>query len=222
MATDEDRSDEEASGAQPPPPWRAALNRRTLALCVAIAAVAAVVAVIVSVAMVSDDDAPSASATPTTATGSSTVPQTAKGTLTPAKVAPSTPFSRFDGSKVTLADYKGQKLVVNFFASTCVPCKKEMPALDQAQRDAGDEVTFLGIAAQDDPDAAQALVKRTRVTYDVGQDPDGTLFYALTGSTLLPATAFIAADGTVMEVVHGAMDSTEIRDKISSNLLAGG
>jgi thiol-disulfide isomerase/thioredoxin len=142
-------------------------------------------------------------------------------TLTPAEQVPDTAFTRFDDSALTMSDFRGQKIVVNFFASTCVPCRKEMPALQRVHQRLGDEVTFLGVAVQDDPEAALELVERTGVTYDLGQDPTGDVFQGF-GATFLPTTAFVAEDGTVMELHLGELTEQEITEKISSNLLAGG
>jgi thiol-disulfide isomerase/thioredoxin len=203
-ATDE--ADEPAG--EPPAPRRPRLDKRTVTICVVIAAVAAVVAAVIVTMLLSDD-------------GSSTAGPTSS-TLLPAKQAPeTTAFTRFDGSPVELSDYKGQKLVVNFFASTCVPCKKEMPALQKVHQRLGDDVTFIGIAVQDDPKAAQQLIKKTGVTYDLAQDRTGTLFQRF-GATFLPTTAFVDEEGTVMELHTGAMDEAKITQLISSNLLAGG
>jgi thiol-disulfide isomerase/thioredoxin len=131
-------------------------------------------------------------------------------------------LTRFDDSTVTLQDYEGQKLVVNFFASTCVPCRKEMPALQRVHQRLGEDVTFLGVATQDDPDAALELVDRTGVSYDLAQDRNGELLLEVAGATFLPVTAFIAEDGTVMEVHLGELTEQEITEKISGALLAGG
>ena len=94
--------------------------------------------------------------------------------------------------------------MVNFFASTCVPCKKEMPALQRVHERLGDDVTFVGIAVQDDPEAAQDLIDQTGVSYDLGQDPTGSLFQGF-GGVVLPITAFVAEDGTVMELHAGQL-----------------
>jgi thiol-disulfide isomerase/thioredoxin len=209
----------------PAPPGKPRLDRRTIAICVAIAAVAAVISAVVVAAMIQPDES---TAGPTTT--SSSIPtigeaepgqETTPPTLEPAKDAPPEEITRFDGSPFRLSDYRGQKLVVNFFASYCVPCKKEMPALQRVHQRLGDEVTFIGVAVQDDPDAAQELVEQTGVSYDLAQDRRGKLFAAV-GATVLPATAFIAPDGTVMELKPGEMSEAEITQKISANLLAGG
>ena len=111
--------------------------------------------------------------------------------------------------------------MVNFFASTCIPCKKEMPALQRVHERLGDDVTFVGIAVQDDPEAAQDLIDQTGVSYDLGQDPTGSLFQGF-GGVVLPVTAFVAEDGTVMELHAGKLTEAEITQLISDNLLAGG
>jgi thiol-disulfide isomerase/thioredoxin len=195
---------------EPPAPGRPRLDKRTVVICVAIAAVAAVIAAVVVSLLLSDDSSSTAGA------------QSNSESLHPAKQAPeNTAFTRFDGSPIELSDYKGQKLVVNFFASSCGPCKREMPALQKVHQRLGDDVTFIGVAVQDDPKEAQKLIHKTGVTYDLAQDRTGTLFQRF-GAVVLPTTAFVDAEGTVMELHPGAMDEATITQKISTNLLAGG
>ena len=191
--------DAEAPAARP----HRRLDRRTIVLCAAVALVAALASAVIVAALASRGDRPVA------------------GLAAAEYVPDAVPLTRFDGSKVDLADYAGQKLVVNFFASTCVPCRKEMPALEQVQRALGEKVTFIGIAVEDDPKAAQALVAKTGVTYDTMQDPTGEMINK-SGGTLLPYTIFVAADGTIMERHNGALDASQLRQKISDDLLAGG
>ena len=81
--------------------------------------------------------------------------------LTPQDEVPSDPdavtFTTFEGDVVALSSLQGKPVLVNFFASTCVPCITEMPDLEEVHRQLGDEVTFLGLALQDRPeDAASA------------------------------------------------------------------
>jgi thiol-disulfide isomerase/thioredoxin len=221
-----DEADEPAD-QQPRAPGRPRLDRRTIAICVAIAAVAAVISAVVVAAMIQPDEG---TADPTTTSSIPTIGESSTGptsteapppTLQPAEDAPDVEITRFDGSAFKLSDYRGQKLVVNFFASYCVPCKKEMPALQAVHQRLGDEVTFIGVAVQDDPDAAQELIEDTGVSYDLAQDRRGKLFTAA-GATVLPATIFVAGDGTIMELQLGEMTEAEITQNISANLLAGG
>jgi thiol-disulfide isomerase/thioredoxin len=197
-----------AAEAEAPPPRQPPrrLDRRTIIICVIVALVVAAISGGI-VAGITDHDNSNDSGQPGLAQASSV----------PSDIT----FTRFDGTTGTLADYHGQKLVVNFFSSTCVPCRTEMPALEKVQQEAGDQITVVGIAVEDETSAAKAFVKKTGVHYDTGQDLTGELF-AHVGGTVLPYTIFVAADGTIMERHSGALTIAELHKKISANLLAGG
>ena len=124
-------------------------------------------------------------------------------------------WERFDGDgTASLADYAGRPLVLNFFASYCVPCAREMPALQRVADELGDRVAVIGMNLADEEDAAEALVEQTGVTYDLGRDPHGDLAQAL-GVVNLPTTVFAAPDHRVVEVHTGALDEDELRQKIT-------
>jgi len=109
----------------------------------------------------------------------------------------------FEGEPFTLERYRGRPLVVNFFASWCGPCAREMPAFARVHDELDGEVAFVGVNIQDNPQAARALVERSGVAYDLGRD-DGSLFQAL-GGLAMPTTAFIGADGVVASVHSGEL-----------------
>lgn len=89
------------------------------------------------------------------------------------KVAPEFSLHLFDGSTFNLADYRGQVVVVNFWASWCEPCREEMPALQQSHQQNPD-VVFVGIGAKtDDDDDARAFASEYGVTYAIGRDTEG-------------------------------------------------
>lgn len=94
----------------------------------------------------------------------------------------------------------GQPTVVNFWASWCLPCRKEMPALQAVHRQLGDRVRFVGVDHTDSRADALALARSTGVGYPSGFDPEGNVAgrYGLGG---LPSTVLISADGRV-EAVH--------------------
>src|SRR3546814_6055154 len=87
----------------------------------------------------------------------------------------------------------GRPLLVNFFASTCVPCVTEMPAFEEVYQEVGEEVAFLGLAVADRTDDARDLVERTGVTYPTALDQQGEVHDAL-GGTMLPTTVLLDAD----------------------------
>lgn len=126
-------------------------------------------------------------------------------------------FTTFDGQKVALSSLRGTPVLVNFFASTCVPCVTEMPALEQVHKELGDKVTFLGLAMQDRPEDAQALVARTGITYRTAQDKDASVITAL-GGTVLPTTVLLDADGKVVATHSGKVDAAGVRKLVADKL----
>jgi len=129
----------------------------------------------------------------------------------PASVADVTLAPLGGGPDTKLGDLLGSTpIVVNFFASWCVPCVTEMPAFERVHRDVGDRVQFVGLAYQDGDELAAKTVERTGVTYpafgDSGQD-------ALTyfGGVQMPTSVFIGTDGTVIDVHMGPLDEEELR-----------
>ena len=126
-------------------------------------------------------------------------------------------FETFDGEQVTLADYRGTPVVVNFFASWCTPCITEMPEFESVHQELGDRVAIIGLHYDDTREKGLEIVERTGVTYLVGRDVDGTLFRATKG-VAMPTTVFIRDDGTVAAVRSIALNADKLRDAISKEL----
>jgi thiol-disulfide isomerase/thioredoxin len=131
--------------------------------------------------------------------------------------APSASFALLAGGSTSLTALKGTPIVVNFFASWCVPCVKEMPALESVHRALGDEVAFVGIDLRDSVSATQELVEKTKVSYQIGRDPSGGIFEAFDGVNM-PSTYLIAADGTIADRHAGAQSADELRARIKKHL----
>jgi cytochrome c biogenesis protein CcmG, thiol:disulfide interchange protein DsbE len=124
-------------------------------------------------------------------------------------------FPDLDGTMRSFADYRGTPLVVNFWASSCAPCIKEMPDLERVHQELGGEVAFLGIAVRDQVADSQRMIDETGVTYDIGRDPSGALLTEL-GGVALPSTFFVAADGTVAHIATGALSLEDIRERVEA------
>lgn len=150
-----------------------------------------------------------------------TSPEDASLELTPvdgrAEDADTVSFTSFDGTSVPLNSLDGQPTVVNFFASTCVPCVTEMPAFEQVHQQFGDKVAFIGLAVSDRPEDAQRLVRQTKVTYQTAQDRDGAVIAAL-GGTVLPTTVLLDADGAVLTIHSGKLSADELRTLLHDEL----
>jgi thiol-disulfide isomerase/thioredoxin len=131
---------------------------------------------------------------------------------------PSSKVEMADGAMMALTDVlDGRPLVVNFFASWCAPCRAEMPGFAAVHGDVGDGVGFLGLALQDTKDAAAELVELTGVAYPWGLDPSGEIFAEL-GGFAMPTTVYVAADGEIVGTDSGAIDESQLRDRLADLL----
>jgi cytochrome c biogenesis protein CcmG, thiol:disulfide interchange protein DsbE len=108
----------------------------------------------------------------------------------------------------TLADYKGQVVLLNIWGTFCLPCREEMPAIEklhQAMAAQGLKVVAISI---DDPGFEQkirAFVKEYALTFQILYDPSGNIVndYQTTG---VPETFVIARDGVIRKKIIGASD----------------
>ena len=127
--------------------------------------------------------------------------------------APAVEMVDFDGVDMTLAEYAGTPVVLNFWATWCPFCIAEMPDFQTVSQDTLGDVAFLGVNIQDDPTAAAAMATETGVTYRLTRDPQGVV-YAAFGGIGMPTTVFVDADGMIRDVITGQMSEAELRSKI--------
>lgn len=117
--------------------------------------------------------------------------------------APAFEVTTLEGEALRLADLSGRGVVLNFWASWCLPCRAEAELLEEAwQRHRDSGIVFVGIAYLDTPEEAQAFVDEYGITYDNALDDQGiwSRRYALRG---VPETFFIAPDGTLADTIQG-------------------
>jgi cytochrome c biogenesis protein CcmG, thiol:disulfide interchange protein DsbE len=126
-------------------------------------------------------------------------------------VAPAFTLPRLDREgELSLASLRGKAVVVNFWASWCVPCKQEAPVLEEAwQRHRGDGLVVLGIDFNDLRPDALDFMRKNGVTYPVVYDRDGELV-AKFGATGVPETFFVDRRGRLVgKRVTGAVNARE-------------
>jgi cytochrome c biogenesis protein CcmG/thiol:disulfide interchange protein DsbE len=116
-------------------------------------------------------------------------------------------------AQVALSDFRGRPVVVNFWASWCVPCRKEMPALEAVYEKVKDRIAFVGVNHRDARGDALAFLRETRVRYPVGFDPDGNTAtaYGLVG---IPTTIFIDESGREVERSLGKLSQDELQQTL--------
>lgn len=126
----------------------------------------------------------------------------------------SLPSVRDETETVALADFAGQPVVLNFWASWCVPCKKEMPALQRVSEATKGQVAFVGINHQDGRGGANELLDATGVGYPSGFDPGGRVAerYRLFG---MPSTFFIDADGRILAEHTGELTEDDLIERLN-------
>jgi cytochrome c biogenesis protein CcmG, thiol:disulfide interchange protein DsbE len=122
-----------------------------------------------------------------------------------------------------LAALRGRVVVVNFWASWCLPCRNEMPALQQVSRAyAGKPVTVVGVDASDFRADAARFLQRVGVTYPTVYDKTGLQggIAARWSVTALPQTWFVARDGTRAGRIPRPVTADELRARIDRLLAA--
>lgn len=127
--------------------------------------------------------------------------------------APGLALAALDGSVVDLAGLRGRPVVVNFWASWCIPCRDEAPLLRQAAARYRDRVAFLGVVYQDGQESARAFLDRYGLDYPSLVDPDGrtSIDYGVYG---IPETFFIDAAGIIRAKQIGPLDAASLDGRI--------
>lgn len=128
--------------------------------------------------------------------------------------APELSFTTFGGEEVVLRDLRGKGVVVNFWASWCVPCREEAVLLERTWRSEKENgIIFLGLDYLDQEPAALAYLAEFDVTYPNGPDlrSRAARRYGIQG---VPETFFISPEGKIVEVVVGPIASQQELDAL--------
>ena len=108
-----------------------------------------------------------------------------------------------------LSAQPARPVVVNFWASWCLPCEDEAPVLERVARRYADRVAFVGIDVQDSDGPARAFLSRYAVTYPNGPDPSGQISvdYGMSG---VPESYFITRDRRIVRKWAGPLDEARL------------
>ena len=131
--------------------------------------------------------------------------------------APVFTFYDLDGNAHMLSDFQGKPLILNFWASWCGPCKSEMPDLEKAYQEYGDQIHFLIVdltdGSQETVEKASGYIAEQGYTFPVYYDTglEGASAYSVTG---IPTTYFIDAEGIFVAYYQGAMSADILQQGI--------
>jgi cytochrome c biogenesis protein CcmG, thiol:disulfide interchange protein DsbE len=117
------------------------------------------------------------------------------------------------GKQVSLSQYKGKPVIVNFWASWCDPCQQETPLLASWYKQQHGHVVLLGLDENDTAAKALAFVQAKDVTYPIGFDPNVTVAgkYGVDG---LPQTFFLNAKHQIVDHVLGAVTKASLAEGV--------
>jgi cytochrome c biogenesis protein CcmG/thiol:disulfide interchange protein DsbE len=122
------------------------------------------------------------------------------------------------GAPVSLASLRGKPVVINFWATWCVPCYQEHRALVEAARSRGD-AQFLGVVYDDEEPRVQSFLQERGRSYPSLMDPEGktAIAYGIFG---VPETYFIDGEGRIVEKFVGPLNPEAI-DRLLARAKAG-
>jgi len=140
------------------------------------------------------------------------VPHTPPSALIGQSLPPIT-LPDLSGQMHALSGYRGHPVLVNLWASWCVPCLEEMPALQKAQDNFGEHGAIIVGIALDEPTHVRAFLAAHPVSYPIllgQQGPDGTSIKLGNTRQVLPYSLLIGADGSILAAHEGSLSDATL------------
>lgn len=132
-----------------------------------------------------------------------------------AQESPPLEFKDIQGRHIRLSDYRGKVVLINFWATWCPPCRKEIPDLVRLQRQYRNRgLRVIGVTYPPQTLAeVRRFVRRAKVNYPVGLGSE-KMKLLFTESENLPMTIVISRDGTIRDIIDGILLPEEFEQKI--------
>jgi peroxiredoxin len=125
--------------------------------------------------------------------------------------APGFTLAQLPSGNLSLSQYKGQVVVLNFWATWCPPCVGETPSLEKfATQMKPEGVTVLGVSVDENENQLKKFIQYYHLSYPVARDPGAVLANSY-GTYKLPETYIIGRDGRVADKIIGATNWTDPR-----------
>ena len=119
-----------------------------------------------------------------------------------------------DERTIDSSELVGKPLILNFWYSTCEPCRREMPVLAASAATHSSTVRFVGINMNDSVETAKNFAEKYNVLYDIMFDPSGSFIGAL-GIGTAPMTLFVDAQGIIVDQVAGEISADKLESLIT-------
>lgn len=122
------------------------------------------------------------------------------------------------GETILLSDLRGETVIINFWATWCVPCAIEMPELKTLHEETGIRILAINIA--ETPQIITQWVENYRLTFDIVLDPQQDIYnqYRIIGQ---PTTFVIAPDGIISHIFYGATSADALQTTIETQQANG-
>lgn len=131
--------------------------------------------------------------------------------------APEFTLESLGGQPVSLSDFSGRPVVINFFASWCAPCIKELPMLEAAQeRERAGGLATLLIDLQEDRPTVQRFTNRLGLSAPVLLDTSAEVFYDKYRVPGLPATYFVDREGIIRARIFAELDEGRLESGLAA------
>ena len=135
-------------------------------------------------------------------------------------LAPGFTLNNTVGEPVSLIDYQGRPVVLNFWASWCPPCRAEIPHFQEASIKYNGQAAILGVDQGEPQTIVADFGAALGVSYPLLLDSDNAVNRKY-GVTALPTTVFVGPDGVIREVYTGIVNGAVLQDRIERLLSEG-
>jgi len=126
--------------------------------------------------------------------------------VTENREVPEITFTDKDNNKLTLKDFRGSVVLINFWATWCPPCRAEMPSMQKLSDTLSNtDFVMLPVNVQEKPDIVEQFMKDNNLTFSVYYDPDAEAAVKL-GIMALPSSILVDRNGNAVGIIQGAYD----------------